>query len=76
MGNARIFPSISHNMGKCNETHCMGKVWEIGTHSFPIVWVLFPSDSHPMVYFIIWEMHEFPHQFPILQNARKVVDST
>ena len=25
----------------------------------------FSSDSHPMVYFIIWEMHVFSHKFPI-----------
>ena len=66
MGNAWIFPSISHSTGKCNKTHGMGKVWEIGTHTFPIVWVLFfPLDSHFMVYFITWEMHVFSHQLPI-----------
>ena len=106
----------------------MAKVWEIDTHTFPIVWVLFfhqipilwhtssygkcmgfpinfsqyrkmqqnpsyevnlgnwyshfshsmgdfsPYNFHPMVYFIIWEMHGFPHQFPILQeNATKLI---
>ena len=31
-----------------------------------------PLDSHPMVYFIIWEMHGFPHQFLIVrENATK-----
>ena len=113
-------------MGKCNKIHSMGKVWEIGTRTFPIVWVLFshlipslwyttayekcmgfpinfpqygkmqqnpwygkslgnwysyffhsmgaffPLDSHIMVYFIIWEMHVFPHQFLIVrENATK-----
>ena len=24
-----------------------------------------PLDPYPMVYFITWEMHRFPHQFPI-----------
>ena len=103
-----------------------GKVWEIDTHTSPIVWVLFshpipilwytssygkcmgfpinfpqygkmqqnpwygkslgnwysyffhsmgaffPLDSHFMVYFIIWEMHVFPHQFLIVrENATK-----
>ena len=34
----------------------------------------FPLDSHPMIYFIIWEMHGFPHQFPIVQeNATKII---
>ena len=104
----------------------MGKVWEIDTHTFPIVWVLFshqipilwytspyekymcflinfPCDvgtgkmqqspsyrmnlgnsnsyfSHSMcifshkipilwyIYFIIWEMHRFPHQCPKVQK--------
>ena len=41
MESAWIFPSISHSTGKCNKTHCMGRTWETGTHTFPIVWVLF-----------------------------------
>ena len=28
----------------------------------------FPFDSHPMAYFIIWEMHGFPYQFPTLRE--------
>ena len=36
--------------------------------------VFFPSDSHPIVYFITWEIHGFPHQFPIVQeNATKLI---
>ena len=32
-----------------------------------------PSDSHPM-YFMTWEMHGFPHQFPIAwENAAKSI---
>ena len=32
----------------------------------------FPSDSHPTVYFIIWEMHGFSHQVLIVrENATK-----
>ena len=32
----------------------------------------FPSDSHPMVYFSIWEMHGFSHKFPTAwENATK-----
>ena len=38
----------------------MGKAWEIGTITFPIICIFFPLDSHPVVYFIIWEMHVFP----------------
>ena len=34
----------------------------------------FPSDSLPMVYFIIWETLGFPHLFPITQeNATKPI---
>ena len=65
IGNAWVFPSISHSMGKCNKTHRMGRTWEIGNHTFPIVWMLF---SHPIP--ILWyisslrEMHGFSYQFP------------
>ena len=35
---------------------------------------LSPYYSHPMVYLIIWEIHGFPHQFPIVQeNATKLI---
>ena len=34
----------------------------------------FPSDFHPMVYFIIWEMRGFSHQFPIVrENVTKPI---
>ena len=33
--------------------------------------VFFPLDSHPMAYFIRWEMHGFPHQFPKLRKCNK-----
>ena len=69
MGNAWVFPSISHSTRKCNKTHRMGENlgnWQsYFSHSMG---TFFPSDSYPMVYFIIWEMHGFSHQFPI---ARK-----
>ena len=32
---------------------------------FPSSAWLFPLESHPVVYFIICEMHVFSHQFPI-----------
>ena len=36
---------------------------------------LFPLDSHPIVCFITWEIHGFPHQFPIaLENAAKPIE--
>ena len=41
MGNTRVFPLISHGTKKCNKTHRLGKTWEIGTYTFPIVGVLF-----------------------------------
>ena len=32
-------------------------------------------DSHPVIYFIKWEMLRFPHQFPIaLENAVKFTE--
>ena len=35
----------------------------------------FPLDSHSMVYFIICEIHGFPHQFPIAwENAAKSIE--
>ena len=51
----------------------MWRSWETGTHTFPIVWVLFPLDSHPMVYFITWELHGFSHQ--IFHSIRKVSET-
>ena len=69
MENACIFPSISHSTEKCNKTCAMGKVRKIDTHTFPIVWVLFlPLDFHPMVYFILRDMHGFRYQFHTLQQ--------
>ena len=32
----------------------------------------FPSDSHPMVYFITWEIHGFSHQFLIAWKDSKI----
>ena len=46
MRNVWVSPSISHSMGKCNKT--LGKSWEIGNHTFPIVWVHF-SDQIPIL---------------------------
>ena len=38
------------------------------------VGVFFPLDSHPVVNFIICEIHGFPHQFPIAwENAAKSI---
>ena len=75
MGNVWVSLQISQSTGKFKKTHGMGKVWETDTHIFRIVWVNFsPYDFHPTVYFIIWEMHGFPNQFPIVQeNATKLI---
>ena len=35
----------------------------------------FPLDSHPLVHFIICEIHGFPHQFPMTwENAAKSIE--
>ena len=57
-GNILQNPSYVENLG------------EIGTHTFPLVWVLFRLDFRPMVYFITWEVHGFSHQ--ISHSIRKV----
>ena len=41
MGNAGVSLPISHCTRKCNKAHRMGRTWEIGTHTFSIVWILF-----------------------------------
>ena len=44
------------------------------SHFSHIMGDFFPYDFHPTVYFIIWEMHGFPNQFPIVQeNATKLI---
>ena len=77
MGNAWVSQFISHSTGKCNKTHCIRRNWE------KLVLILFqqygcfffPLYSHPVDYFITWEMHGFPHQFPITQeNAAKSIE--
>ena len=37
-GFSHEFPIVQEN---CNKTHFMGRTWEIGTHTFPIVRFLF-----------------------------------
>ena len=44
------------------------------SHFYHSMGDFFPYDFHPTVYFIIWEMHGFPNQFPIVQeNATKLI---
>ena len=38
--NACGSPSIPLNMGKCSKIHHRGRAWDIGTHTFPEVWVV------------------------------------
>ena len=45
------------------------------SHFYHRTGAIFPLDSHPMVYFIICEIHRFPHQFPIAwENAAKSIE--
>ena len=60
MGNALVFSSISHNFGKVSENH---RNWF--PYFFHKMGAFFPLYSHPVVYFIIWEMHGFSHQSPM-----------
>ena len=41
IGNAWVFPLVSHSTGKCNKIYHIKRNWETGTYTFPIVWVLF-----------------------------------
>ena len=53
----------------CRES--LGNWYSYFSHSMG---VFLPLDSHPMVYFIKWEMHGFPCQFLIVQeNATKLI---
>ena len=70
MGNPWVFSSDSHSLNKYSKTH---------RKPATSVCILFPQYgcfsllySHPVVYFITWEWHASPHQFPIAQeNAVK-----
>ena len=78
MVNAWVSPSISHSTGKSNKTHRMGE--NLGnwySYFFHSMDPFFPLDSHPMKLDIpiTWEIHGFPHQFPIaLENAAKPIE--
>ena len=47
MGNAWVSSLISHSTGKCSKTHCMGRTWEVGIHTFPIGWAHLMGKKHP-----------------------------
>ena len=65
MGNVWVLQSTFHSTGKCNKTHCMGKTWEIGTHTFPIVRALF-SHLIPILWYTssYGKSTGFPINFP------------
>ena len=54
----------------------MWRAWEIGSHTFPIVRVLFSLlDSNPRVYFKMCEIHGFYRQLRIAwKNAAKSIE--
>ena len=44
------------------------------SYFFHVMSAFYLSDFHPMVYFILWEMHVFSHQFPIAwEKAAKLI---
>ena len=50
-----------------------GKLVLIGTHGMG---AFLQPDSHPVIYFITWEILRFPYQLPIaLENAAKSIES-
>ena len=53
------FPSVSHSMGKSNQTHLMERTWKVSTHTSPIVYVLFSQ----YILILWWELHRFPINF-------------
>ena len=65
MGNAWVFPLICQSTGKCNKTHHVGRTWEIGTHSFPILQVPF-SHWIPILWYtsLHGKYKGFPINFP------------
>ena len=70
-GSLHQFPKLRENATKPMVWGNSRKLILLFSHS---VDDFFSLDSHPMAYFIIWEMHGFPHQFPTLQeNATKPI---
>ena len=69
MRNAWILPSTSHSTGKCNKTNCMGRIWEIDTRTFPILWVLF---SYPVP--ILWYTSSYGNKsVHVMQHFQVVI---
>ena len=66
MRNAWVSPSIYHSAGKCYKTLRMGWTWEIGTHTFSIVWVIF---SHPIPILCYTSSYGKCMGFPIISHS-------
>ena len=72
-GKCMVFPMNFPQYEKMQQNpwygESLGNWYSYFSHSMG---ALFPSDSHPMVCFSIWEMHGFPHKFPtVRENAIK-----
>ena len=72
-GKCMVFPINFPQYRKMQQNPCYGESLGNWYSYFPHSMVaFFPLGFHPVVYFIIWKMHGFPHQFPKLrENARK-----
>ena len=72
-GKCMVFPMNFPQYEKMQQNpwygESLGNWYSYFSHSMG---ALFPSDSHPMVCFSIWEMDGFPHKFPtVRENAIK-----
>ena len=65
LGNACVFSSISNVMEKAAKPLEWGKPGKLTPILFPQYECFLSLDSHPVVYFIIREMHRFPFPFLI-----------
>ena len=85
MGNAWVLPSIPHSTEKCNKAHCIGRTWEIGTRTFPILWLLFShlirslwytlSYGKYMCFLINFPYHGKGNKIPLMEKPGKLVPS-
>ena len=68
MRNGLASSSISHSIGKCSKSKKWRKSGKLLPIPFSQFGCFFPLVTNPLVYFIIWEMHGFPHQFLIARE--------
>ena len=72
MENTRGFPSISHSIGKHSKMHPVGTAWKLVSKLSQSMGGFLPLDSHPVVSFMAWKMHDFFNQFLLAwENAAK-----